>query len=96
MTQTLVFQIEVQAPDRLAAYREVAGPALQKHGGAVAAANPAPEALDPNGGATGAPGMLAVLTFPSAEAARAWMQDPALAEIHAMRNAAGPAQFWML
>ena len=95
MTQTVIFQMKVTAPEKLAEYRAVAAPALAKHGGAVSLANPAPDALDPNG-AQAAPGMLAVLTFPDRAAAEAWMQDPELAPIHALRNAAGAGQFWLL
>lgn len=95
MTQTLIFQMNVTAPETLAEYRAVAAAALQKHGGAVTAASPAPAALDPNGGGA-APGMLAVLSFPDKAAAEAWMNDPALAEVHALRNAAGTGQFWVL
>ncbi|MGG7565075.1 DUF1330 domain-containing protein [Rhodovulum sp. DZ06] len=96
MTATLVFQIEIDAPEKLAAYREGAGAALAKHGGAVTAASPAPAAFDPGGTRSEGPGMLAVLTFPDMAAAQAWIDDPALAELHALRNAAGAAQVWAL
>jgi uncharacterized protein (DUF1330 family) len=33
--------------------------------------------------------MLALLSFPDAEAAKAWISDPELAPVHALRNQAG-------
>lgn len=72
--------------DKLAAYREKAAAALEKHGGKVEAAVPQPTALDT---ALPAPAMAGVLSFPSKEAALAWRADPDLAELHALRNAAG-------
>ena len=73
-------------PEKLAAYRAEAGAALKQHGGAVLAGGPGAEALEGE-----AAGMFAVLTFPDHDAARAWMSDPALASVHALRRAAARA-----
>lgn len=96
MTVHAVFQMHVDTPEKLTEYRAVAGEALARHGGVVAAANGAAAALDPDGGLAEAPGLLAVLTFPDADAARAWIADPAFAAAHALRNAAGKGQVWLL
>lgn len=96
MTATLIFQLSLQDTAKFAAYREKAGAALAKHGGAVTAASPAPAAFDPGAPGLPAPGLLAVLSFPDREAAEAWINDPELAGVHALRNASGPAQIWAL
>ncbi|SLN43647.1 hypothetical protein PSA7680_02203 [Pseudoruegeria aquimaris] len=78
--------MNITDPAALAAYRERAGAALARHGGKLEAASPTPTLLDD---ALPAPSMVGVLSFPSREAAIAWRDDPELAEIHALRRAAG-------
>ena len=62
----------------------------------MAAANAAPTAIDPGGRLADAPGLVAILTFPDADAAQAWIADPDFAATHALRNAAGKGQVWLL
>ncbi len=72
----------VKDADSFAAYRDVAGEALAKHGGKLShMANPAVR-LE---GSLQTP-MTALLSFPSPEAAREWHSDPALADIHKRRT----------
>lgn len=78
--------LSVTDPESLAAYRDKAAHALALHGGAVVAAGKDSDALD---GAPGIPDVAAVLTFPDREAAFAWINDPDLADIHALRRNAG-------
>lgn len=73
-------------PEALAAYRERAGEALARHGGKLEAASPTPTLLDDG---LPLPTMAGVLSFPSREAALAWRDDPALADVHALRRASG-------
>jgi uncharacterized protein (DUF1330 family) len=40
--------------------------------------------------------MVAILTFPTPEAAQAWIADPEIKNAHALRNSAGIGQVWLL
>lgn len=68
------------------AYREQAGTALKKHGGAVVAASPNATVLE---GTPAKTDISVILSFPDKEAAVAWREDPELAHIHALRQGAG-------
>lgn len=83
----------VTNPDQLAAYRETAGQALAKHQGGVVASSPSQTVLEGGCEDLGA-GVL--LQFASAEDAKAWISDPALAEVHGLRNAAGRSTITLL
>ena len=85
--------LDITNPDSLAQYRERAGAALEKHGGAVAGAAPGPTVLE---GSLAAPSMAAVLTFPDRDAALAWIGDPDLAEVHALRRGAGSSSIVLI
>ena len=84
--------LTVNNPEALAAYREVAGDALAKHGGSVVKAGPASERLDGN---LDLPKALALLEFPNKEAAIAWRDDPELADVHALRQSAGGSDIFL-
>ncbi|NVK96119.1 DUF1330 domain-containing protein [Ruegeria pomeroyi] len=88
-----VFKARVTDPAALATYREQAGAALARHGGKVEAATPAASALD---GTPDIPDVAAVLSFPDAAAARAWIDDPTLADLHALRRSAGKTEILLL
>lgn len=88
-----IFKATITNPDALARYREHAAAALEKHGGKVAQASTSPEALD---GHPELPQMIAALSFPDAEAARAWINDPDLAEVHDLRRNAGETEIVLL
>lgn len=74
---------QITSPEAFDAYRAVAGDALAKHGGKVAQVLPKPARLE---GDAEIPHALALLEFPSWEAARNWHADPELADIHALRT----------
>lgn len=78
-----VVSLWVKNLDRLKEYRELAGDALQRHGGEVIEASPSPSVLD---GKPALPDMMVILRFPDAQAARAWIADPELADVHALRR----------
>jgi len=78
--------MNITNPESLGQYREVAGAALQKHGGAVLAAGKDNMTIE---GAHKAPDMAAILSFPDRAAAMAWINDPELAPVHALRRGAG-------
>ncbi len=85
--------LTVTAPDSLAAYRDVAGEALAKHGGKVEAAANSFTVLD---GAPDQPNVAALLSFPDRDAALAWANDPDLADVHALRRNAGASDILLL
>ncbi len=93
MTIQALALITVTNKETLARYRDLAGDALAKHGGKVVAGDPAPTVLET---AFEAPTLAALLSFPSVEAATAWRQDPALADIHALRNSGGKSTIVVL
>jgi uncharacterized protein (DUF1330 family) len=88
-----IAQIAVSDMEALGRYREHAGAALARHGGTILAAGPRPELLEGEGPA---PDTMALISFPSLEAARAWIGDPALAEVHALRNQGGRSTVMLL
>lgn len=88
-----IFKATIIDPGSIAAYRESAAAALAKHGGKVEQATPAPTALD---GTPQIPDIAAILSFPNADAARAWINDPELASIHDLRRKAGDTEIMLL
>lgn len=88
-----IFKAVITNPAAMAAYREKAGAALAKHGGKVEAATPSATALD---GAPSIPDLAAVLSFPDAEAAKAWINDPEFADLHDLRRSVGETEILLL
>lgn len=78
--------LTVTNPESLAAYREKADAALALYGGSVVSASKDLSALD---GAPSLPDMAAILSFPDRESALGWINDPELADVHALRRGAG-------
>ncbi len=76
----------IDTPEKLAAYREKAADALTKHGGTLVAAGREPLSLE---GSLTAPDLAGVLSFPDRDAALAWINDPELQSVHALRRGAG-------
>ncbi|GAB4520741.1 MAG: hypothetical protein Tsb0019_21850 [Roseibium sp.] len=93
MTVQALALITVTDRDTLSAYREKAAEALARHGGNVVAADPDPLVLEAAGDT---PDIAALLSFPSADAARAWREDPELVEVHALRNRGGKSTIVVL
>lgn len=79
--------------EKMAAYREKAGAALQKHGARPLVSTPTQTVLEGNRDETG---IGVILEFESPEAAKAWIEDPELQEIHALRQAAGQCAITLL
>ncbi len=83
MTHYAVVQIVPQDETALAAYRAKALEAVRKHGGDGFAGGSSAETLEDTGaGAT----TVVVVAFPDADAAHAWINDPELADLHALRR----------
>ena len=93
MTTHAFVTLTVTEPEQLAAYRDRAAAALEKHGGAVSQASRDLHVLE---GKTELPHLAAVLTFPDQEAARNWINDPELTEVHALRRGSGRSTIILL
>lgn len=85
--------LDVTNPDKLAAYREVAGDALAKHGGKVLQGSMEPVVLE---GDIPAPPMAVVLEFETREGATSWHADPDLMATHALRTGSGKTAITLL
>ena len=81
-----VVEVTVTAPDTFAEYASQAGAALEKWGAKPVAMTTEPTRLDGEGPA---PGRVVLLSFPDRDAAMGWINDPVLAEVHALRRASG-------
>ena len=88
-----IAKMTVTNPEALTQYRDVAGAALEKHGGKVAAASGEFTALE---GAPDMPNMAALLSFPDKEAAMNWINDPEIADVHALRRSGGVSDILLL
>lgn len=86
-------KLTVTNPDALAEYREKAGTALAKHGGKVEQGSGATIAID---GTPDTPDVAAILSFPDKDSALGWINDPALADVHALRRSAGGSDIVLL
>lgn len=85
--------LTVTDKEPLAKYREVAGTALAKHGGAVVSASPEITVLE---GDLTPPSIAVILSFASKEGALSWINDPELQDVHALRNASGQCSILLL
>jgi uncharacterized protein (DUF1330 family) len=93
MTTHAIVTITLKNAEAMAAYREKAGAALAVHGGAVLQASTDLALLEGSGQT---PDAVAVLTFPNRAAAQSWIDDPALASVHALRNQAADTMIILL
>lgn len=84
MPHYVVVQLTPKDPETLDAYRARGKEPVVAHGGRQIAGGPGTEVLEDNGAGTPA---AVLLEFPSAEAARGWINDPDYAEVHALRRA---------
>lgn len=84
MAHYALVTLVVKDQAKLADYLKVGGPAVMKHEGKAIAGGPQAQALQtPHGETKGV-----VLEFPSADHITAWLDDPELADVHALRNEA--------
>jgi len=85
--------IIVTTPESLAAYKEKAGDALAKHAGRVVQATAQQTVLE---GRRSETGIGAILEFDTAEGAKAWINDPELSDVHALRRGAGQSTITLM
>ena len=83
MTHYVVVQLAPKDENTLKRYFAVGREAVEKNGGKPIAGGPDRAVLEDNGGGTAAS---VLLSFPSGEAAHAWINDPDLAEVHSLRR----------
>lgn len=93
MTTHAVVTLRVTNSESLTRYRDVAGPALARHGGEVVQASPELKVLE---GTPVVPDVIALIAFPDRAAAQAWISDPELADIHALRQGSGRSEILLL
>lgn len=85
--------LKIESPETFAAYREKAGAALAKHGVRVVTSSPNQEVIE---GSRDETGVGVILEFSSKEAAFGWINDPELAAVHGLRQAAGQGAITLL
>lgn len=84
MAHYVTVQLVPKEMEVLSRYFAVGKAAVEKHGGKVIAGGPDSKVLEDNG--AGDP-VKVLIRFPDAETAEAWINDPDLAEVHALRRA---------
>ncbi len=85
----VIVDMDVTDPDRYAAYRELAGPAVEAAGGRYLARGGATEVLEGDR----QPHRMVILEFPDMDAARAWYGSPAYVEARGVREGAAVGSF---
>jgi len=93
MTTHAVVSLRITDPEKLGQYREKAADALARHGGEVVQASLELSVLEGN---PVTPDGIAIVRFPDQGAARAWIGDPDLAEVHALRRRGGSSEIILL
>lgn len=93
MDHYVVVQLTPKEPELLQKYFAVGRAAVEKHGGQAIAGGPDRVVLEENG--AGDPASV-LLSFPSKEAAQAWMDDPELADVHDLRRRGAATTITML
>ena len=83
MSHYVIVQLTPKNPELLEKYFAVGRAAVEKHGGAAIAGGPDRIVLEDNG--AGAPASV-LLSFPTKDAAQAWIEDPELTDVHALRR----------
>jgi len=93
MTAYALVTVSVNDPEKFAAYREVAGPAMAKHGVSPLAVSGEAQILEGEGPA---PNVTVILQFEDRESALGWINDPEIAHVHQMRNDAGESRIILM
>jgi len=84
MTAHVIVTLNVTNPETLAEYRSKAGDAVTRHKGTPLQASTDTLVLE---GDRTKPDAAVVLAFPDRDHAQNWINDPELADIHALRRA---------
>ncbi|MEM7177828.1 MAG: DUF1330 domain-containing protein [Pseudomonadota bacterium] len=92
MTAYVTVQLEITDQEVFGEYRQHAVAALAKHGGRPVKLAGSETLHDAGIG----PSPSVLLAFPDAASVRAWIHDPDLAEVHALRNRGARATITLL
>ncbi|GAA6180314.1 DUF1330 domain-containing protein [Shimia sp. NS0008-38b] len=93
MTTYALVTLTITNPESFELYRQQAGAALAKHGGAAMEVSKTSEVIEGDGVA---PTVTVILTFPDRDAAKAWINDPEFAEAHALRRGSGTSNIILM
>lgn len=93
MTTHVIVTLNVTDAEKLAEYRAKAVAAVAKHGGTPLQVSSDPKALE---GTRPAPNSAVILAFPDRMSAESWINDPDLADTHALRRASSDSWIVML
>ncbi|HCP81287.1 MAG TPA: DUF1330 domain-containing protein [Octadecabacter sp.] len=94
MTQYVIGYVNaLKNADKMSEYKTVAAKALAKHGGAVVVPATKPEQLE---GQPETARPVLILSFPTSDAARAWRNDPTLADVHELRRVGADMSFLLV
>jgi len=86
MPAYVVAYVKVTDPDSMGAYGAQVEAVTKSHGGRYLFVGPGAQVLEGDWAMDG----MAIIEFPSHEAARAWYDSPEYAPLRALRQAAGP------
>ena len=90
MPAYVVAFVNVTNPEAMGRYAANVSAVTERHGGRYLFVGPGAQALE---GTT--PDGMAIIEFPSHEAARAWYESPEYVELKAVRQAAGPTSMFL-
>ena len=90
MPAYVVAFVNVTNPEAMGAYAEAVSEVTERHGGRYLFVGPGAQALE---GTT--PDGMAIIEFPSQEAAQGWYDSPEYAPLRALRQAAGPTSMFL-
>ncbi len=93
MTAYAIVTVTVTNPSVFDAYREKAGAALAKYQAKPMEVSKEAQVIEGNGAA---PDVTVILTFPDRDHALGWINDPELAETHALRRGAGSSHIILM
>ncbi|MGH1464489.1 MAG: DUF1330 domain-containing protein [Cognatishimia sp.] len=93
MTAYAMVTITVTDHNTFSAYREHAGAALAKHKAKSFAVSKEGQVIEGDGNA---PDVSVILEFPDRVHALAWINDPDLAKVHALRQSAGQSKIILM
>lgn len=93
MSAYALVTVYVENPDTFAEYRDLAGPAMAKHGAKPFARSAEADVIE---GDLDTPSITVILEFPDRAAAKNWINDPDIADVHAKRRASGTSNIILM
>lgn len=93
MTAYAIVTLTINDKKSLADYRALAGAAMAKHQAQALHVSPEPTVIE---GSDPAPDLVVILTFPDRDHAMAWINDPEIANVHALRKSSGTSRIVLM